>query len=159
MIKDDVEYRFTGEQIEKLSRSLAALEAAGESVDLLKAELQQSAYRRLIGDLREQQQEYDELRSGGRTRVACATLDELPKALIKARIARGLSVEQLAERLGWKASLLRRYEENGYETASFARMVDVATVLCVRVESTVTLEEMKRIPTAGQLSALEPQLT
>jgi hypothetical protein len=45
------------------------------------------------------------------------------------------------------------------QAASFTRMVDVATVLYVRVESTVILEEMKRIPTAGELSALEPQLT
>ena len=155
MIKDDVEYRFTTEQLEKLNRSLAAIEAAGGTLDPLKAELQQSAYRRLIGDLRNQQQEYDELRAGKRTRIECATLDELPQALIKARIARSWSVEQLAEKLGWKPSLLERYEENEYETATMRKVIEVADALDISVESVITLTEPKAA--TEEVFDLDPQ--
>lgn len=83
--------------------------------------------------------------------IRSASLSELPQALVKARIARGLSVEQLAGVLGWKASQLRSYEESEYEKAPFSLVVEAATVLCVRVESRVILEKMEKIPTAKEL--------
>ena len=51
---------------------------------------------------------------------------ELPAGLIKARIAAGLSQRELAERLELKAQQIQRYEAEGYASASFQRLCEVA---------------------------------
>lgn len=158
MIKSEVEYRITKEKLGKLERSLAAVEAASTGAEASDAELAQLAHRKLIGDLRAEIKEYEWLRAGDVSRIECATWDDVPQALIKARIARGLTVEQLAERLGWKVTRLRRYEENDYESATLAQMIEAATVLCVKLTGVVMLAEMKRIPSQAELAAaFEPQ--
>ncbi len=158
MIKSEVEYRVTKEKLAKLERSLAAVEAIGADSEAADVELARIAHRKLIGDLRAEIKEYERLRAGAVARIECATWDDVPRALIKARIARGLTVEQLAERLGWKVTRLRRYEENDYESATFTQMIEAATVLCVKLTGVVTLAEMKRIPSQAELAAaFEPQ--
>ena len=120
-------------------------------LDPPRLELQRKAHLSLIGDLRNQMKEYEKLKAGRVKEIRSASLIELPQALVKARIARGLSVRQLARMLKWKASQLRRYEESDYEKAPYSLLVEAATVLCVRVESRVVLEEMEKIPTAKEL--------
>jgi len=60
------------------------------------------ALRSQLNDLRKEIEEYNALRSGRRKTVALASLDELPKTLIRARIAAGLTQEELAAKLGLK---------------------------------------------------------
>ena len=117
----------------------------------MRLKLQRNRHLSLIGDLQNQMKEYEESKAGRVKEIRSASLGELPQALVKARIARGLSVAQLARMLKWKVSQLRRYEERKYEDAPYSLLVEAATVLCVRVESRVVLEKMEKIPTAKEL--------
>ena len=90
------------------------------------------------------------------TEIRTLTLDDLPRALVKARIARRLSIEQLAERLGWKARLLARYEETEYESATMRKVIEVADALDISVESVITLTEPKAAATE-EVFDLDPQ--
>jgi ribosome-binding protein aMBF1 (putative translation factor) len=55
-----------------------------------------------LEDLQRELKEYETLRSGKRKVVTLGSLEELPKTLIQARIAAGLSQEDLAAKLGLK---------------------------------------------------------
>ena len=57
------------------------------------------------------------------------TVAELPANLIKARIARGLSQKDLADRIGLKEQQIQRYEATDYASASLARIKEVVSAL------------------------------
>ena len=54
---------------------------------------------------------------GGALRFRCAAVEDLPKALIRARIAAGMTQEGLAPRLGVKPQQVQRYEATEYGSA------------------------------------------
>lgn len=58
---------------------------------------------------------------------------DLPKTLIRARIASGITQEGLAHRLGVKTQQIQRYEATEYESASFARIRKVVQALGLRM--------------------------
>jgi transcriptional regulator with XRE-family HTH domain len=66
-------------------------------------------------------------------------LAELPRALIQARIAAGLSQRELGERLDLKEQQIQRYEASEYASASLARLLDVVRALKVRLRQDVVL--------------------
>ena len=53
----------------------------------------------------------------------------IPRDLIRARIAAGLSQKELAERLGMPEQQIQRYEAKEYESVSLARISEIAKVL------------------------------
>jgi len=55
-------------------------------------------------------------------------------ALIRARIARGLTQRELAERVGLAEQAIQRYEAGDYAGVSFARVVEIADALDVTVQ-------------------------
>jgi AcrR family transcriptional regulator len=67
------------------------------------------------------------------------SLDALPRVLIQARIAAGLTQEDLAARLGVKPQQIQRYEASDYQAASFARLREIARLLGLRVPESVEL--------------------
>ena len=89
--------------------------------------------------LREQLAEYEALRSG---RIAVLELDSLtalPDALIRARIAGGLTQKELATRLGLKEQQIQRYEATRYAGVSLERIQAVAEALGVKIHERVIL--------------------
>ena len=63
-------------------------------------------------------------------------VEDLPKTLIRARIASGMTQEGLAHRLGVKTQQIQRYEATEYRSASLARVCDVAAALGIDVTET-----------------------
>jgi transcriptional regulator with XRE-family HTH domain len=63
----------------------------------------------------------------------------LPHGLIKARIARGFSQKELADKLGLKEQQIQRYEASDYETASFARLKEIVSALEINVNEDIFL--------------------
>jgi len=90
--------------------------------------------------LRHEIAEYDALRSGATPMLSISTLDELPLALIRARIAQQLTQAQLADRLGMKEQQLQRYEMQRYSGASLERLGEVATALGLNIEGSATVK-------------------
>lgn len=66
-------------------------------------------------------------------------VEDLPKALIRARIAAGMTQEGLARRLGLKPQQVQRYEATDYESATFARILKVVQALGLRMSNAARL--------------------
>ena len=81
--------------------------------------------------------EYDFLKSGQVSFAETSSLSELPKVLVQARIAKGMSQTDLAEKLGMKPQQIQRYEATDYMSASLARLIEVAAVLEVKISKSL----------------------
>jgi len=66
-------------------------------------------------------------------------LADLPEALIRARIAAGLTQKELAARLGLKEQQIQRYEATRYAGVSLDRVQAVAEALGVKIRERVIL--------------------
>jgi ribosome-binding protein aMBF1 (putative translation factor) len=136
MIQNARQYRIAKAQAQKFARALEEFDSRrsahpGVHPRLIKA--QREAMVSQLETLNEDVREYERLRASRRRHVDPQTLADLPQALIRARIARGLSQRELAERLGLKEQQIQRYEATGYATASLKRVIEVARALTANV--------------------------
>lgn len=142
MIKNERQYRITKAQADKFERALAHLDAHPEENGHLHPRLQQAEKEALHSQfvtLRQQMEDYTALHAGQRRSFHLDSFDELPNALIQARIAAGLSQKDLAARLGLKEQQIQRYEATDYASASFARVSAIIDALGLSVREEVLL--------------------
>ena len=92
-----------------------------------------------LADLRGELAEYDALRTGQVRILELDSLAQLPDALIRARIAAGLSQRELAARLGLREQQIQRYEARRYAGASLTRVQAVADALGMQIHERVIL--------------------
>ena len=128
MIRNERQYRFTKTQVRRFEQTLAGLKSRdSDDLDLhpLLAKAQVDAVSGQLADLREQLREYESLKSGSFDFNELMVVNSLPTMLIKARIARGMTQRDLAERIGLKEQQIQRYEATDYASASLGRIYDV----------------------------------
>jgi len=131
MIYSDKQYGLTNAQLAKLRQALtAAKERASSQLWLKQAEI--NALKSQITDIEAELAEYDLLKSGQVSFSKTYALEELPRVLVQARIAVGMSQTDLAEKLGMKPQQIQRYEATGYMGASLSRLIEVSRALGVR---------------------------
>ena len=133
MIKNQRQYRITRAQAQKFERTIMEIETKPNPAihaKLHKAQL--DGLRSQLGDLKREIKEYEALRSGRRRVIQIDSIEELPKTLIQARIAAGLSQEDLAAKLGLKPQQVQRYEATDYQSASLERVNQIVRVLGVK---------------------------
>lgn len=159
MIKNERQYRITKAQAEKFDAAIRNLEAAPPDKrlhpKLQKAQL--DALRSQLSDLQRDLEEYEALKSGKRRVIELDSFEDLPRALIQARIASGMSQEELAKRLGVKPQQIQRYEATDYISASLGRVEQVIRSLGIKVRENVFLPGaeftvqnlLKRLTNAG----------
>ena len=151
MIKNERQYKITRAQAARLKKSLdSAVNRTGEDdeeplglsvsgvvreataqyggVHPLIAKAQEEALNSQLSDLEGELIEYEALKAGGFDMDALKSVGEIPKMLIRARIAKGLSQKELAQRLGLKEQQIQRYEATEYASASLTRIREVAAV-------------------------------
>ena len=136
MITTERQYRITKAAAERFAQALAH-EAQGAHLDPRLRQAMREGIESELQILREQLAEYEALRSG---RIAVLELDSLtalPDALIRARIAAGLTQKELATRLGLKEQQIQRYEATRYSGASLERVQAVAEALGVKIHERV----------------------
>ena len=135
MIKNERQYRISKNQALRFSQTLESLRRRSkdsmEGTHPLIAKAQEDALRSQLADLEEELSEYESLRAGNFEFSDLNVVSELPTALIKARIAQGLSQRDLAERLKLKEQQIQRYEATDYASASLARIKQVVSALGV----------------------------
>src|SRR5437867_2266324 len=104
MIKNERQYRITKAQAESFSKTLKKLEGTHPAVGVhpLLHKAQIDGLRGQLEDLQAEVDEYESLRSGKRQAIEIESFDDLPKALIQARIAGGMTQEDLAAKVGIK---------------------------------------------------------
>lgn len=142
MIKNERQYRVTQAQAKKFEEALAQFEGnldKREEGHPLLWKAQRDALQSQLSELREEIYEYESLKSGQYTVLELESLEELPLALIKARIAAGLSQKDLADRLIIKEQQIQRYEDTEYASASFTRLIEVSQALGITVREDVFL--------------------
>jgi ribosome-binding protein aMBF1 (putative translation factor) len=117
---------YTERQASASRATLAELLCAAEAESSGGAAAQ---YLELARQIRRELAEYDAIRSGDTCEFAVAEVDDLGGALVKARLARGWTQRQLAEKLGTSEQMVQKDESRAYENAGLARVAEVADVL------------------------------
>lgn len=68
--------------------------------------------------------------------IKISSIQDLPIALIKARIALEMTQKELAEKMGIKEQQIQRDEANQYSSAVFHRIAEVAKALNIKIQET-----------------------
>jgi ribosome-binding protein aMBF1 (putative translation factor) len=131
VIKNEKQYRITKAQVRRFQDALADLGAQERPSNIAPRlwAAQRQAAQSQMEELRQQVEAYERLQAGKSKGVVLEAVEDLPKALIRARIAAGMTQEGLARRLGVKPQQVQRYEATDYESASFARILKVVQAL------------------------------
>lgn len=153
MISNERQYRTTLRQRRKLAHALddllgshgGTLALAENDLDPVQdrdaflQQLQRASLTGQIADLDSQLHEYEQLRDGQLTASRVHSLADLPDALVRARIASGLSQRDLAARLHMREQQIQRYEAERYAGASLTRLREVMDALGMEFDVDVAL--------------------
>lgn len=140
MIKNSRQYRITQSWISDFGDELTRLEARGAGdVHPVLYKAQMDALRSEIRELRQQLEQYDALRDSNLRVLELASFADLPRGLIQARIAIGLTQRELAARLGLKEQQIQHYEATNYASASLRRVQQIIDALGVQVHEKILL--------------------
>jgi ribosome-binding protein aMBF1 (putative translation factor) len=139
MIRNERQYIITKAQIKKFKKALDDFDKQKSSAHPMLVKAQKDAMKSQLADLEDQAKEYEKLRAGKYRVLKGSSIAELPIALIRARIALGLTQKQLAERVGLKEQQIQRYEETDYASASFSRLQEIIEALGLDIEEKIFL--------------------
>ena len=142
MITNERQYRITRKKALNFARAIEEFDPKSDGRTDVHARLLQAereAMESQLTDLREELEDYEQLKSADLSVISIASLEELADGLIKARIAGGLSQRALAQRLELKEQQIQRYEAERYASASYQRLCQVARALEVRIENEILL--------------------
>jgi DNA-binding Xre family transcriptional regulator len=142
MIQNERQYGVTKTKLHDLQQKLSALESDSQlaaqshprAVKMQKAALE-SQIQAMLAEL----SEYESLKQGT-AKIAISSLEELPVALIKARIAAGITQKELAERVAVQEQQIQRYEANRYAGVGFERLLEISRSLGVKLMDEVVLQ-------------------
>jgi ribosome-binding protein aMBF1 (putative translation factor) len=146
LIKNERQYRITRAQAERFRQALREI---GESrrpahVHPKLWAAQRAGLESQLADLEQDLREYEALKTASTEVLEIESIEELPEALIRARIALGLTQKGLAKRLHVKPQQVQRYEASDYQTASFSRIRQVAKLLGLQLREPIELRLSSR---------------
>lgn len=142
MIKTQHQYQNTQRQILKFEDALADVQRqqfAEGSDEFLFQQIDVAGLESQLADLRAEAHQFEQLVSEPPSRIVAESFDELPIALIQARIALGMTQRDLAEQLGIQEQQVQRYEATDYASASLHRLGQVVRALNVQIREEVLL--------------------
>jgi DNA-binding XRE family transcriptional regulator len=145
MIENERQYRITRAWVEKFAESAPRMSEPGASADPLIQEALVAQYQSQLEEFRRDLEEYDALRSGHVASLDVESLTALPEALIRARIAAGLTQKELGARLGLKEQQIQRYESTRYSGVSLEKAQAVMDALGVRISEHLTLSTPEKV--------------
>lgn len=154
MITNERQYRITRNWLERFEQARAGVEEQEANLQPRARQALRDQYDSQIEELRAQLAEYEALRRGQVAVLELSSLSELPAALIRARVASGLSQKALAERLGLKKQQVQRYEATHYAGVSLERVQEVADALGVTIREQVLLPVAASAVAGGVIGGL-----
>ena len=151
MITNERQYRITKGWLKKFEASIALHERSNPRPDV------HPLIHRAAGDavlseaevLRDQLRAYERLCAGRVKRRTLRSLNELPKAIIEARVAAHVTQKSLAHRLGVAEQQVQRWEATEYAGVSVQRVQEIADALGATVTATVHFrlaDRRRRLP-------------
>jgi transcriptional regulator with XRE-family HTH domain len=144
MIKNERQYRISTSAAQRFENALTSRRSSPPSDSGIHPRLWQAeeeALRVQLEELRADIAAYDVLRSGSQKVFAVSQLTDLPRALIEARIAAGLTQRDLAVRLNLPEQAVQRYESTDYSSASLERLQEVGEALGVELSGLLALRD------------------
>ncbi len=138
MIQNEHQYKVTQNKLKDLEQALAKLFQIKDILHPRKFSSRKNGLQMMIDSLRKEIEEYDALKQQ-QTPIKIASIQELPIALIRARIAMGMTQKELAEKMGVKEQQVQRDEANQYSSAGFQRIAAVAEALNIKIQETHVL--------------------
>lgn len=156
MIKNTQQENLTKERIAELTKLHADISQDQEMSEIEKL-YSLNSFDGMIATLQEELDEYEALRDGNLHILEAKSLEELPKLIIKARIAQHMSQTDLAKKIGIQAQQIQRYETNDYQSISFDRLIELAEAVgvCVDFANTVIIGSGPRFEIPNNVSEEE----
>lgn len=145
MITNDKQYKTTKLQIDNFKSSLEAISiatTANGNIHPKIIEAQKAAIESQLNDLTAEIKEYEDLKAGRILVTEISDLSELPIALIKSRIANGLTQADFADKLGIKMQQVQRYESEKYSSTSLKSLIRVADTLGLKLKADILLTDL-----------------
>jgi HTH-type transcriptional regulator / antitoxin HipB len=139
MIQNEHQYKITHTKLLELEQSLTSLEANPNNLSERLWKAEKKGIQVLIERLQAEIAEYDNLKQQ-KIPIQITSVDDLAIALIKARIAAGMTQKELALKIGVQEQQIQRYEENHYASASLTRLSQVARALAITFAHPVQLQ-------------------
>jgi HTH-type transcriptional regulator / antitoxin HipB len=141
MIANERQYAITRKELTNFEAVLSELRMKQPpQTDLneqIRHQLQIDAIASQIESFQEEIDEYEYLKLGKVEKLNFDSLQQLPEALIKARIARGLTQKQLASLLRLKEQQIQQYESTLYANASLSRLIEIKDALNIEIKEEV----------------------
>jgi DNA-binding XRE family transcriptional regulator len=144
MIQNERQYRITKSKLKEFEAAVSELKGLDQPPtrnEQLRLKLHIDALSSQIEEFQEEIAEYETLQQGKLEQLTLESFDELPQALIKARIVRGLTQEKLAEILEVKPQQVQRDEANLYAGASFSKLLAIQKALHLEIKQKVIFQE------------------
>ena len=135
MIQNQHQYQVTQNKLKELEQGLVELLRIKETLRPRQFSARHNSLSRMIQTLSQEIAEYESL-TKEQNPIRIASIKELPLALIKARIALGMTQKELAEKMGVKEQQVQRDESNQYSSAGFRRIAEVADALEIKIQET-----------------------
>jgi HTH-type transcriptional regulator / antitoxin HipB len=136
MIQNEHQYKISYGKIKEIEQFLDELYKEKNSLHPRQFKMRENGLQGMLSEIQEEIKEYDALKEKPIT-IEIQSFAEIPIALIKARIALGMTQKDLAEKLGMKEQQIQRYESNQYGSAGFHRLTEVAEALEVTLNSSL----------------------
>jgi hypothetical protein len=144
MIQNERQYRITKSKLKEFEAAVNELKELDQPPtrnEQLRLKLHIDALSSQIEEFQEEIAEYETLQQGKLEQLTLESFDELPQALIKARIVRGLTQEKLAEILEVKPQQVQRDEANLYAGASFSKLLAIQKALHLEIKQKVIFQK------------------
>jgi HTH-type transcriptional regulator / antitoxin HipB len=144
MISNERQYTITCSELKKFKASLKELDQQSlikmDFNEQMRYKLYLDALNSQIDSFKAEIEEYERLKSGTVQSLSFDSLEQLPDALIKARIVRGLTQAQLAISLGLKEQQIQQYEATRYANASLSRIMAVHSALNIKIKEEIIFQ-------------------
>ncbi|WP_299808960.1 XRE family transcriptional regulator [uncultured Roseibium sp.] len=155
MIKNERQFGVTQNQARNFEAAIA--EAKGKKVPQDTDPLLWKAYiegmESQLTTMQREIAEYKQLKSGTVNQIEVGSLEEFPLGIIKARIVRGFTHKELADRIGVKPQQVQRWEDSDYETIGFNKLIKIGNALGISVHESISFRHEAK-NTADKLNEL-----
>ncbi|MFB2924245.1 MULTISPECIES: DNA-binding protein [Aerosakkonema] len=149
MIKNEQQYRNSLDWLRRFEQSVAELDNNETlKADQTRWQLHRDSYQSQVDELKSEIAEYERLINWEKSQpiqIKVESINKLPDALIKARIAAKISQQELAQILEINEQRVRQYEDTDYQCASFVEILEVSTVLGVEFITAVMRVDFEEI--------------
>jgi HTH-type transcriptional regulator / antitoxin HipB len=134
MIQNEHQYKISQGKVKDIQQRLEQLLQERTTLHPRQFKMRENGLKGILEEIQEEIKKYDSLKENP-VIIEIDSFSEIPVALIKARIALGMTQKDLADKLGMKEQQIQRYEANQYGSAGFHRLTEVAEALKVKLNS------------------------